>query len=113
MSTPEPVYQTQNSVQVDEGYQVDGMPYPMKARYRRAASVARSEYPGPIGECIARELLTVEEFGWALGADSFGTKLLHAIEKLASYTPPPTTYAMGIKPRITPTIHAQSQVRAQ
>lgn len=94
-TTPDPVY-VPNTIVVEPDHQVETMPYPMKARYRSAASRVRTAIPGPIGECVARELLTVEEFGWALGAQSFGTKLLHAVEQL----PGPHT-----------TTTAQSQVR--
>jgi hypothetical protein len=94
-TTPDPVY-APNDLKVDPANQVGSMQYPEKARFRAAAHRVRTAIPGPIGECVARELLTIEEFGWMLGAESFGTKLLLAVEEL----PSPTT------------VKAQSAVRA-
>jgi hypothetical protein len=49
-------------------------PVPMdhheKMRIRAAAFRVTRLYPGPAGEMLSRELLTWEEFGYRLGANS-------------------------------------------
>lgn len=81
-TTPEPVYTAANTYNGNVVNVAEPMPYPLKARYRAGANRATRAIPGPIGELIARELTVVEEFGWSLGAQAFGTKLLKAVEAL-------------------------------
>lgn len=68
------------------------LPNPMdhheKMRIREAAFHAKRIYPGPVGELIARELLSWEDFGYRLG----GTDLIMSLVRfiMNSPTPPPT-----------------------
>jgi hypothetical protein len=78
-TTPEPVY-TPNSLQAGPSNPVPVMDYSQKARYRAAAARAKAAFPGAIGELLYRELLVVDEFGWALGVESFSARLLRDVE---------------------------------
>jgi hypothetical protein len=98
-TTPPPAYRSRSEdLHPPVSNAVPRMQYPEKSLYRTAASRARTLYPGPVGELVARELLTIEEFGWTLGAGSLGTKLVAAINeawRAANPTDPP---AAGPKP---------------
>jgi hypothetical protein len=111
-TTPPPQYGP-NSFSETPHDSPGAMDYQEKARYRSAAARARSAIPAalgdeigkPIGELVSRELLTVEEFGWTLGAQSLALRLLNAVEKLSTgpnaatastYRGP--TYTAGPKP---------------
>lgn len=60
-------------------------PVPMdhheKTRLRHAAFYATRVYPGPVGELVARELLTWEEFGYRLGGRQLVNRLVDHILK--------------------------------
>ena len=92
-TTPPPVYSSRvEDLAPPVAAAVPRMAHAEKARYRTAACRARTLYPGPVGELVARELLTIEEFGWTLGAGSLGIKLVAAIEeahRAADALPPP------------------------
>jgi hypothetical protein len=78
-TTPSPVY-VPNMWRPEDENLAGRMPGPEKSRWRSAAVRARSVYPGPVGDLVARELLVVEEFGWALGGDSLLTQVLADVE---------------------------------
>jgi hypothetical protein len=50
-------------------------------RIRAAAERATQLYPGPVGELVARELLTWEEFGHRLGSAGPIMQLVDAVMK--------------------------------
>jgi hypothetical protein len=50
-----------------------------KRKIRTAAYRAARLYPGPVGEVLARELLSWEEFGVRLGANALITALIKVI----------------------------------
>lgn len=52
-----------------------------KMRLRAAAFRASRLYPGPVGELLARELLTWEEFGYRLGAHLLIMRLVDYVLK--------------------------------
>ena len=72
--TPEPVY-APNTLEHGPRDPAKPMDQTEKARWRAAAARATTAIPGPVGELVARELLIVEEFGWALGRES----LIHRV----------------------------------
>lgn len=78
-TTPQPVYPPTAEVHP---------PAPLhpheKMRLRAAAYQAVTRYPGPVGELIARELLTWEEFGYRLDNDGLVMRLVNHLT-----TPPP------------------------
>jgi hypothetical protein len=51
-----------------------------KMRVRAAAFRATKVYPGPVGECISRELMTWEEFGWRFGGGGLVDRLIRHVE---------------------------------
>jgi hypothetical protein len=52
-----------------------------RARVRAAAFAAPRRYPGPVGECLARELFTWEEFGYRFGDGKLIARLVdHLLE---------------------------------
>jgi hypothetical protein len=52
-----------------------------RMRIRAAAVRATRVYPGPVGELVARELLTWEEFGHRLGSAGPIMQLVDAVMK--------------------------------
>ena len=62
--TPEPVYVTDAPMRIDE--KLPAADFDTKQRVRTAAMVAKSRYPGPVGELVCRELLDWAEFGYRL-----------------------------------------------
>jgi len=58
-----PVLETDRNTDVN----LVSMDHPQKVRLRDAAVRATCLYPGPVGEMLAHELLTWEEFGYRLG----------------------------------------------
>jgi hypothetical protein len=91
-TTPQPSYEAPNTLYVEPENQVHSMPHTERTRYRTAASRVKAAIPGPIGELVARELMTIEEFGWSLGAQSQGLRLLRAVEELTP-APPATAHS--------------------
>jgi hypothetical protein len=77
--TPPPVYGP-NSFEATPHTSVKCMNGDEKARWRTAAARARTVYPGPVGELVARELLVVEEFGWALCGEALLTRVRADVE---------------------------------
>jgi hypothetical protein len=59
-----------------------------RMRIRSAAFQATQTYPGPIGELIARELLSWEEFGYRLGATGPIMRLVDTIMYSTGQTTP-------------------------
>lgn len=47
-----------------------------RMRVRAAAFHAPRRYPGPVGELLARELMSWEEFGYRLSADGLIARLV-------------------------------------
>lgn len=63
------------------------MEHQEKMRLRAAAFRATRLYPGPVGELVARELLTWEEFGYRLGGNQLVMRLVdHVLQ--APIAPP-------------------------
>ena len=54
-----------------------------QTRLRAAAFRARHVYPGPVGELIARELLSWDEFGHRLG----GNRMIMTLVEHVLWTP--------------------------
>jgi hypothetical protein len=77
------------------------MEYAEKAAFRQAAFRARNVYPGPVGELIAKELLAIEEFGYRMGAEAFGRRLIAAVETAAIKTHV-STQSAARGPMVTP-----------
>jgi hypothetical protein len=50
-----------------------------KMRLRAAAFRATRLYPGPVGELLARELLSWEEFGYRFGGNQLVTRLVEHV----------------------------------
>ena len=51
----------------------------VKARFRVAAHHARRAYPGPIGELLAREILSWEQWGHRLGGEGLMTQVVDQV----------------------------------
>jgi hypothetical protein len=63
------------------------MEYPDRTRIRSAAFRACRVYPGPVGQLIAKELNTWEEFGMRLGGHSLIMQVVEAIEQTPEHRP--------------------------
>lgn len=50
-----------------------------KARFRVAAHHAKRAYPGPVGELLAREILSWEQWGHRLGGDGLMTQVVDEV----------------------------------
>lgn len=59
------------------------MTFHEKARIRAAARAAERRYPGPVGEVLARELLTWEDFGYRVGKHGLVARLVDDLMKPA------------------------------
>ena len=55
------------------------MDHRSRTRLRAAAFRARLVYPGPVGELIARELLSWDEFGHLLGGNRMIMRLVEHV----------------------------------
>lgn len=51
----------------------------VKARFRVAAHHARRVYPGPVGELLAREILSWEQMGYRLGGEALMTQVVDEV----------------------------------
>jgi hypothetical protein len=57
-------------------------PHAERNRARIAAHRAIKLYPGPVGECVARELHAWDEFGYRFGGAALVLRLIEHIEEL-------------------------------
>lgn len=53
-----------------------------RKRLRLASVRAKYVFPGPIGELLSREFLSLEEFGLRVGVDALTMRAAHAVMSL-------------------------------
>lgn len=75
-TTPPPVYA---SNAMTNNVVAERMNHDEKKDVRLAAHLARTQYPGPAGELLHRELMTWEEFGYRFDNSSLIRRLIEQI----------------------------------
>lgn len=93
LDTPVPVYERVLQAPITD--MPEPMAFPEKQRTRAAAFRATKAYPGPVGELIARELMSWDEFGYRLGSHALVSRLVDHVLEVA---PPDQSGGSPVRP---------------